>query len=507
MTTANKTNSTPLGVEEILPQIPDCDVELADIGRVTKKDSNDPYLVAFAEPFDAECPRTWSNGKKWTVTDVLSATGFNRIMLSTIMAPALPVIAKELHMSSTESVMALSAYMLATAFGPLVFGPLSEIYGRAPTLHVSNIWFLIWNLVCGFANTKGLLIASRLLAGLGASAVYSLAGGVLGDIWTPEQRGKTLGVYLLIPLLGCAVGPIIGGFMAGTSTWRWIFWSTSAFQAVMTVASFLAFHETYAPVILRRKAARIRRETGDERYRTAEERLIGKRSLTQVLSKGLSRPIRLLAFNHIIQITALVSAVEYGLLYIVLTTLSILYQDLYRESVDISGLHYLAPCLGELVGSQIGGPLMSTIFKRLKRRENGAMRPEFHIPILLPGAIIAASGFLLYGWAAHFRTYWLVVDLGVFLAAFGGQVSGMPEQAYVIDSFPEYTSSATAASQFVRSLTAFGFPLFAPTFYAALGYGWGNTLLGFLALAIFVPTPIVIWMYGPKLRANARGIF
>lgn len=141
--------------------------------------------------------------------------------------------------------------------------------------------------------------------------------------------------------------------------------------------------------------------------------------------------------------------------YIVLTTLSILYQDVYHESVEISGLHYLAPSLGELVGSQIGGPLMDTIFKRLKRRENGEMRPEFHIPLLLLGAVVTAIGFLLYGWAAHFHTYWLVVDLGVFLAAFGGQIGGMPVQAYVIDSFPEYTSSATAASQFVRSLTAF----------------------------------------------------
>ena len=164
------------------------------------------------------CLRCWSNSKKWTVTDVLSATGFNRIMVSTIMAPALPTIAQELNMSSIEAVMALSAYMLATAFGPLVIAPLSEIYGRKPILHFSNIWFLIWNLVCGFANSKGLLIAARFLAGFGASAIYALAGGVLGDVWRPEQRGRSLGIYLLIPLLGAAIGPIIGGYMAGRAT-------------------------------------------------------------------------------------------------------------------------------------------------------------------------------------------------------------------------------------------------------------------------------------------------
>jgi MFS family permease len=147
--------------------------------------------------------------KKWTVTDVLSATGFNRIMVSTIMAPALSTIALELDMNSAESVMALSIYLLATAFGPLLIGPLSEIYGRAPILHFSNVWFLVWNIVCGFAKTKGTLIAARFLAGFGASAIYALAGGVLGDIWRPEQRGKSLGVYLLIPLLGAAIGKAI----------------------------------------------------------------------------------------------------------------------------------------------------------------------------------------------------------------------------------------------------------------------------------------------------------
>jgi len=127
-------------------------------------------------------------------------------MVSTIMAPALTTIAIELHMSHIESVMALSIYLLATAFGPLVIGPLSEVYGREKILHASNVWFLVWNIVCGFAKTKEVLIAARFLAGFGASSIYALAGGVLGDIWRPEQRGKSLGVYLLIPLLGAAIG-------------------------------------------------------------------------------------------------------------------------------------------------------------------------------------------------------------------------------------------------------------------------------------------------------------
>jgi MFS family permease len=200
-------NAHELATDTIAPVV-GADVELAPIAAPmpTKIKNDDPFLVAFEEPFDAENPKDWPNSRKWAVTDVLSATSFNRIMVSTIMAPALSLVASELNMNTVESVMSLSIYVLASALGPLVIGPLSEIYGRKFVLHASNIWFLVWNISCGFANTKGLLIASRFLAGFGASAIYALAGGVLGDVWRPEQRGRSLSIYYLIPLLGAAVG-------------------------------------------------------------------------------------------------------------------------------------------------------------------------------------------------------------------------------------------------------------------------------------------------------------
>lgn len=189
-------NQNAPSISDEITTLPTADIEMTPI----PDKGEDPFLVAFSPQFDANNPKDWPASRKWAVTDVLSATGFNRIMVSTIMAPALSAIAHELHMSSVESVMALSIYLLATAFGPLIIGPLSEVYGRKVILHTSNVWFLVWNIVCGFAQTKEVLIASRFLAGFGASSIYALAGGVLGDVWRPEQRGRSLGVYMLIPL-------------------------------------------------------------------------------------------------------------------------------------------------------------------------------------------------------------------------------------------------------------------------------------------------------------------
>jgi MFS family permease len=275
----------------------------------------------------------------------------------------------------------------------------------------------------------------------------------------------------------------------------------------MTIVSFFAFHETYPQVILRRRAEKRRLETGNLRYVTAAERLHVGTSTISSISRSLTRPLRLLVFHPIVQLISVISALNYGMLYIILATFSDLWVTGYGQPVDISGLHYIAIALGEIVGSQLTGPAMDYIYRRLKTRAGNAFQPEYHIPMMLPGAILASVGLLLYGWAAQFHKHWIVVDIGMFTTTFGLQIAGMPTQAYIIDSYPEHASSATAASQLLRSLMAFSFPLFAPAMYRVLGYGWGNSLLALITLVFGVPAPLLLWWCGPGLRARARGSY
>ena len=272
----------------------------------------------------------------------------------------------------------------------------------------------------------------------------------------------------------------------------------------MTVVSFPAFHETYAPLILRYRAEKLRKDTGNQQYYTAAERLEAGRTISAVLRRSLSRPVRLLAFHPIIQVMALLQGFSYGITYIVLSIFSDMRTTAYQDSAEISGLHYIACAISEVAGAQIGGPLMDLVFRKLKERANGEVIPEYHIPLMLPGAILAPIGLFIYGWCAHFRVFWFAVDIGVVLTMFGMQIAGQAMQAYVIDAYPDHTSSATAASQFIRSLTAFAFPIFAPKLYSALGYGWGNSMIAFVGLAIWVPAPLLVWRYGARLRAKAQ---
>ncbi|KAF2184921.1 synaptic vesicle transporter [Zopfia rhizophila CBS 207.26] len=464
------------------------------------------FLVTFS-PDDAENPLNWSKKLKWGVTAAVSGTGFVRIMVSTMMAPAINTIAAELNMSTTESTMALSVYLLATAFGPLFIGPLSEVYGRKSIFHFTNVWFLAWNLTCGFANSKGLLIAARLLAGFGASAVYSLGYGVLGDVWPVEQRGRSLSLYLLTPLTGSAVGPIVGGFIVEYSTWRWMFWATTILQVTLELSSLLLFYESYAPVLLRRRAEKWRKETGDSRYYAEVEMRESGRSAVWKLNRSLSRPLRLLAFHPIIQVQAILEGINYGLLYFALASFSALHVSAYGESISISGLHYIAICTGTISGAQLCGPLMDYVYKRLTTRTGDTHVPELRIPLLLPGVFFTPIGFLLYGWAAQHHLFWLVVDVGAALLSLGMQIFDTTLHAYVMDAYPEHISSASAATQVLRSLLAFAFPLFSNRLYDTLGYGWGNSLLAFLSIGIALPSTGILWRFGAKLRARRQSSY
>ena len=128
-----------------------------------------------------------------------------------MVAPALPQMNQDLGVhNEVLTQMMLSIFILAYAVGPLFLGPLSELYGRVPVLQLANLFFLVWNLVCGFAQNGPQMLVFRFLAGLGGSAPLSIGGGILADCFHPEQRGKAIAIYSLAPLLGPALGPIAG---------------------------------------------------------------------------------------------------------------------------------------------------------------------------------------------------------------------------------------------------------------------------------------------------------
>lgn len=146
-------------------------------------------------PWDSEPtnPKNWPTSKKWITTVMMSTFMFFTLLVSTMAAPVLPSISKDLKIESTVNTqIVLSIYIVAYTIGSLVFSPLSETFGRVPILHSTNILFLIFNTVCGFTRSEDLMIAGRLLSGLGGSGSFAVSTVYLTSSVYPNFFSSTL---------------------------------------------------------------------------------------------------------------------------------------------------------------------------------------------------------------------------------------------------------------------------------------------------------------------------
>jgi EmrB/QacA subfamily drug resistance transporter len=163
---------------------------------------------------------------RWVFGAVLLAQ-FTTAMTSTIVATAAPTIADDLHGISLFGWI-FTAYMLTSAVAIPVIGKLSDVYGRRPFYLLGMTSFLVGTALCGFSQNMPELIGARLLAGLGGGTCLSLAATTVGDIFSPLERGRWLGVISSGWGLGNVVGPVLGGLVTDHLGWRWVFFITIA---------------------------------------------------------------------------------------------------------------------------------------------------------------------------------------------------------------------------------------------------------------------------------------
>ena len=132
--------------------------------------------ITWSSPTDPRNPKNWPQTSKWLVTSIVSLFLFVTIMCSTIISPALPAIGHDLNIENdAELEITMSIYVLGYAFGPLFLAPLSELYGRVIVLQLSNVYFVVWSVVCGFANSKSQMIVARFMTGIGSSAALGVS--------------------------------------------------------------------------------------------------------------------------------------------------------------------------------------------------------------------------------------------------------------------------------------------------------------------------------------------
>ena len=473
----------------------------------SKKGEKDINLVTWDGPGDPDNPKNWPKNKKWAATITVSLFTFISPVSSSMIAPALENLRADFDLpksARTELALALSAFLLAFAVGPLFLGPLSEIFGRRIVLQLANLFYFVFNLACGFSTNVPMIIAFRFFSGLGGSAPLGIGGGVLGDIWLPQERGRAMALYSLMPLLGPAIGPIAGAFIAQYTTWRWVFWSTSIAAMLVQCLGFFYLKETYAAALLNEKKKELIKITGNKELHTEFD--TPNRKFSSHIGTAFKRPFKLILTQPIVQVLSLYIGFVYGVLYLVLATFPGLWTSkaFYDQPTGLAGLNYISLGLGFFIGTQIAAKTADRIYKHLKAKNGDVGRSEFRVPLMFPGAVMIPIGLLIYGWSAQYRVFWLVPNIGTAIFAAGNQLVFQNCQTYIVDAYTRYAASAIAATTLFRSLGGFAFPLFAPIMYEALGYGWGNSVLAFAGIAIGLPAPFILWWYGEALRKKSQ---
>lgn len=522
--------------------------------------ASNPDLVTWENSEDPANPLNWPRHRKWTSTVLIAGFAFIAPMASTIVAPALPDIATEFNIrqDSAEEFLVMSIFLLAFAIGPFLWGPLSEVFGRVRVMQGANMIFLLFNTICGFAKTKQQMMAFRFLSGIGGSAPQAIGGGIISDCFRAGDRGTAVAIYSLMPFISPAIAPIMGGYLTQYSTWRWAFWGTSILDLMLQIACLFLLKETFAPAIMAKKVAALKQQTGNQRLHTQWQ---GPDDTTkELIMKSLIRPFIMLTTQPALQAMTLYRAYQYGLMYLVFATFPMVFEQSYNQDPGRASLNYLSLGVGFVTGLQFSKSLQDKIYnwcrvrqidpsasivakdtwsplRNLRHRsatdanaplsaagtESGIPReptvgrsntesfsrdpteglPEYRLPLLVPFSLFIPIGLFMYGWAAQDRVHWIVPNIGCVIFAMGLIVCFNCAQAYVVDTYTTYSASATGAAAFVRTMAGFSFPLFAPNMYNALGVGWGNSVLGFIALTFGLVAPILLWRWGGWLRSKS----
>lgn len=188
---------------------------------------DDPYVVLWIDD-DARNPMLYSRVKKWIITAVAALSTLAVALLSSVYAGGREGIVDEFDIGGEVFTLGVSLFVLGFALGPLLWAPLSEMYGRQ-ILYIFTYGALT-SFTAGAAGSKNIqtLLILRCLAGAVGSSPLTGAVGVIADLFNANERGPAMSMFAAAPFLGPVLGPIVGGYIGETIGWRWI-------QGVMAV--------------------------------------------------------------------------------------------------------------------------------------------------------------------------------------------------------------------------------------------------------------------------------
>ncbi|RMZ85436.1 hypothetical protein DV737_g873, partial [Chaetothyriales sp. CBS 132003] len=370
---------------------------------------------------------------------------------------------------------------LGFCFGPLVWAPVSEVWGRRVSLLPAMVGLALFTIGTALSKNAASVFTTRFLSGVFGSAPVSNVSAALGDMWTKEYRGIAVSLYAVAVVGGPTLGPVIGSALLVDPSlgWRWTMYLTAIFIGFIVVLSFFCFPEVYGPTLLKRKAQRLRKETGDNRYWHPQERI--KVDLKSIVTKQLSRPLKMLFTEPMVAVICFYASFVFSILYLSLEAFPIAFAEMRGWSIVPSSLPFVASFIGILcaLAINIGN---QPRYIRISKAAGGRPVPEAR---------------------SYPKYHWILPIIGC--AFIGAGFNSIFQQCinFLVDTYGPYAASATAANTILRSIFAAGLPLATRPMIRAIGMGSSMSILGAVAVTA-VPVPFLFMKYGLALRRRSK---
>lgn len=438
-------------------------------------------------------------------------------------SPATRKFEESFNVSSEVGVLGLSLYVLGLALGPMTIGPLSEYFGRTLLYLVPYGIFLLFLVGTALVTNLGGFLVLRLLSGLFASVTIANFGGTIADLWPRHAVGPPMSLFLWAAVCGSPNGYFLFSFVAETRGWRDVFWALlgvcGGFWILLMIVLVPFNNETRHGVLLRRRAAKLRKERPAEKDTIDVPSSMKSQSVPQLFKNTLTRPFRFLATEAIIIFCALYNGYLYGLSFLFNGAFSLVFGPMGKNFTIIGvGLTFLGFAIGVSIG-----PIMNIWQERYYQRRIRSGRgdsidaaveagkedvyrniPEARVQMGKIAAITLPVSLWWFAWTSptEYHIPWIVPVLATALFGFSFYTLILMTYMYAEDAYMVFSASALAGIGLVRNLFGAGFPLFGNQMFENEGYNWAGTILAGLSM-LLIPIPFVLERYGTALRARS----
>jgi MFS family permease len=448
------------------------------------------------------------------LTVILGITTLASPLSATIYFPVLPLLCLQFNATIQAINLTVTLYLVFQAISPAIFATVSDTQGRRPVFLITYTIYSIASL--GLALNKhsyAVLLVLRAFQSLGASAVVSIAYGVIADVCMPSERGKTLGWVMAATNLGVCIGPVIGGAVASSGRdLPWVFWIFVLFGFSTLLAIGWTFPETARSVVgngsipikgwLRRtwwsilRSVIVKREAEGLRQQVDSHQLgETEKPKNRAWLRKIGNPVaclRLIFFKDSAPVLWM-GAIYYAVYYTINTSLALTYRDIYHFNELEIGFSYLPGGVGVVAAGFANGRMMDRNYQVLAKRFGFTVNKVsgddlFYFPIENARArsswlLMIAYTFSLigYGWCLKFHIH---ESVPLILQCFIGFLVTCLLQTYstlLVDIFPKRPSTAAAAGNITRcALSAVSVAILQPL-VDVMGRGWYFTALAVIS--------------------------